>query len=161
MITQELLNQNFYYKNGGLYWISDRNYKAKKDQKAGSLGTGHRYWHIQIKQKTIAEHRAIFLMHHGYLPNFVDHIDNNALNNKIENLRESTCSQNQYNSKLRKDSRSKIKNVKWHKATQKWMVCVRVNKKEKYFGIYHDIELAELVATEVRNKYHKEFARHQ
>jgi hypothetical protein len=41
------------------------------------------------------------------------------------------------------------------------MVCVRVNKKEKYFGIYDDIELAELVATEVRNKYHKEFARHQ
>ena len=51
MITQELLNQNFYYKNGGLYWIADRNYRAKKDQKAGSLGTGHRYWHIQIKQK--------------------------------------------------------------------------------------------------------------
>jgi hypothetical protein len=28
------------------------------------------------------------------------------------------------------------------------------------FGLYNDLELAELVATEARNKYHKEFANH-
>lgn len=161
MITQELLNNLFYYADGALYWQIDRNYKSKKDTRAGHLGKLHRYRTVKIKNKSIAEHRAIFLMHYGYLPEFIDHIDGNNLNNRIENLREATCSQNQYNAKLRKDSGSGIKNVRWHKATQKWTVVIRINKKETYFGIYDDIELAELVAIEARNKFHKEFARHK
>lgn len=161
MITQELLLSNFYYKDGSVYWRIDKNYRAKKDQIAGCLPKGHRYRLLKVNNKAIPEHRAIFLMMNGYLPQFIDHIDGNAFNNNLSNLREATCVQNQYNSKLRKDSTSNIKNVRWHKASNSWMVCVRIEKKEKYFGIYKDIELAELVAMEVRSKYHKEFARHK
>lgn len=161
MITQKLLKEFFYYLNGSLHWSFDKHYRAKKDQKAGCIAKNHRYKIIKINGNIVAEHRAIFLYHHGYLPEFIDHIDGNSLNNKIENLRETTSCQNQYNAKLRKDSGTKIKNVKWHKATQKWMVCIKVNKKDKYIGVFEDIELAELVATEARDKYHKDFARHK
>ena len=37
----------------------------------------------------------------------------------------------------------------------------RVNKKPKYIGVYEDLELAELVAMEARNKYHGQFANHK
>lgn len=161
MVTQELLNNLFYYFDGSLYWKTDRNYRAKENDKAGWLSSSHRYKSVRIKNKDFKEHRAIFLIHYGYLPQYIDHIDGNPLNNKIENLREATCSQNQYNAKLRKDSSSGIKNVRWHKPTKKWSVVIRINKKETYFGIYDDIELAELVAIEARNKFHKEFARHK
>ncbi len=42
---------------------------------------------------------------------------------------------------------------------KKWAVNVCLNNKNKRFGRYDDIELAELVAQEVRAKYHGEFAR--
>jgi len=35
-----------------------------------------------------------------------------------------------------------------------------VNGQRKYFGYFDDIELANLVAQEARNKFHKEFANH-
>jgi hypothetical protein len=161
MITQKLLKEYFYYLNGSLYWSFNKHYKAKKDQKAGCLAKNHRYRIIKIDGRPFAEHRAIFLYHNGYLPEFVDHIDGNTCNNKIENLRETTCSQNQYNSKTRKDSSTNIKNVRWHKASKKWIVSIKIDKKDKYFGIYEDIELAELVAHEARDKYHQNFARHK
>jgi hypothetical protein len=35
-----------------------------------------------------------------------------------------------------------------------------VNKKRKYIGSFEDVELADLVAQEARDKYHGRFARH-
>ena len=35
-----------------------------------------------------------------------------------------------------------------------------VNKQNKFFGLFKDLELASLVADEARNKYHGEFANH-
>jgi hypothetical protein len=39
-------------------------------------------------------------------------------------------------------------------------VRVKVNKKQKHIGVFEDIELADLVAQEARNKFHGAFARH-
>jgi len=100
-------------------------------------------------------------MHHNYFPEYIDHIDNNPLNNKIENLRECTLSQNSQNQKLKSNNTSRIKNVTWHKRVKKWQVQIMINGKNKYFGVYEDLHLAELVATEARIKYYAEFARHK
>jgi hypothetical protein len=40
------------------------------------------------------------------------------------------------------------------------MVRLKVNGKEKYLGLFEDMELAGLVADMAREKYHGEFARH-
>jgi len=64
----------------------------------------------------------IFLYHHGYLPKFVDHIDGNKKNNRIENLREATKSQNAMNQKVSTRNTSGIKGVMWHKRDKKWFV---------------------------------------
>ena len=59
--------------------------------------------------------------------------------------------------KLKIDNKSGSKNVHWNKQRNKWTVMIRVDKKQKYIGLFEDLELAELVATEARDKYHKEF----
>jgi len=99
-------------------------------------------------------------MQHGYLPKVVDHINGNTQDNRIENLRAATYTENQRNSRINKNSSSGVKNVVWHKQRQKWSVRILVNKKTKSFGLYDDIELADLVAQEARNKYFGSFARH-
>ena len=100
-------------------------------------------------------------MFNGYLPKFIDHIDCNPSNNKIENLREATFSQNQHNTKKRITNTSGVKNVHWYKPLKKWMVYIMINKKRKHLGYFNNIELAELVAQEARNKYHGKYARHK
>jgi hypothetical protein len=157
IITQEYLQSIFDYKDGELF--SKINYRKKYvGVKVGSIGNG--YYCVQLHNKKYKIHRLIFLMYKGYLPEYIDHIDCNKLNNKIENLRESTKTQNSLNQKIGIRNKSKYKNVSWDKFTKKWLVALKINKKSIKIGRFNDIELADLVATEARNKYYCEFANH-
>lgn len=159
MITKNQLNQLFTYSDGQLFYKNPTSIKFKTGDLAGYLSSG-KYWKIGINRKAYRLHRIIFMMHYGYLPPMIDHIDGNKLNNCIENLRETNKSTNQLNMKLKTDNKSGFKNVHWNKQRNQWAVHVRIDGKQKYLGLFKDLELADLVAQEARNKYHKEFARH-
>jgi hypothetical protein len=149
------------YKDGGLYWKVDRGSQKCKGKKAGTLVTSG-YLRVRIRElgKSFLVHRVIFFMHHGYFPEFVDHINCDKLDNRIENLRAATKSQNLMNKEKHKNNTTGFKNVYWMKKNKKWAVMLSANKKKKYFGSYDDLELAELVAIEAREKYHGVFANH-
>lgn len=158
-LTQEYLQSIFDYKDGELYWKKKTSKESNISigDKAGSKNN-HGYIQVYIKNKLYKVHRVIFLMHHGYLPTYIDHINCIKNDNRIENLRPATKSQNAINTKTRKNNTSNAKNVYWHKASKKWFVQLTVNGKQKSFGYYHDFELAELVAIEARDKYHGKFS---
>ena len=149
---------------------SDISYEKAKDlfiaidgvlyKKVGSVDKSSGYLRTKAAGKSMLVHRLIFLLEHGYYPEIVDHIDGNKANNKIENLRAATKSQNCANAKLSKSNSSGVKNVNWQSQRKKWQVRLTVNNKIKCFGMYHDLELAELVAQEARDKYRGIFARH-
>lgn len=149
--TKEQLHQLFEYKDGDLYWKINKNGIAKS-KKAGSKNSRN-YIQIKIEGSLYKAHRLIFMMHHGFLPKIIDHIDRNSLNNKIENIREATQSQNCFNRKIHKNNSTKVKNVTFDKETNKYLVQIYINGKNKKFGRYDDLELAELVAIEARDKY--------
>jgi len=62
------------------------------------------------------------------------------------------------NQKISTRNTSGTKGVTWHKRDKKWSVQLRINKICHSFGYYDDKELAELVAMEATNKFHKEFS---
>lgn len=160
-MNQELLREILTYQDGNLYWISSRKGgTAIAGSLAGCKNSGG-YWHTRVNGKRYANHRLIFLMHHGYLPEFIDHIDGNRSNNCIDNLRPASRQQNNCNAHIRSDNTSGIKGVNWHKKTGKWTVRVQTNKKREWLGLFDDLELAQLVAIEARNKYHEEFAKNE
>jgi hypothetical protein len=74
---------------------------------------------IRHKGRAYLVHRLIFLYHHKYLPELIDHIDNNLENNRIENLRPATKSQNAMNSKIDKRNKSGIKGLSVRTIKQK------------------------------------------
>ena len=156
ILNQKLLLKTFEYKEGHLYWKFDQG-TARKNKKAGSLRKDG-YWRIGFKGKAPTAHRIIFLYHHGYLPKNIDHINGIKTDNRIENLRAATDSQNQYNSKINTKNKSGIKGVSWNKQTKKWVVYLCINGKNKNFGKYFDINVAKFVANTMRYKYHGEFA---
>jgi hypothetical protein len=158
-ITQDQVKELFEYCDGELYRKVKTNRNIKIGAKAGYLNKSG-YVITSINGKLYFNHRIIFLMFHGYLPEFIDHIDNNPLNNQIENLREATSTQNQYNRLIQKNNTSGVKGVSWNTQKQKWHVQLRINNKLKYFGRYYDLEVAKFVAETMRYKYHGAFANH-
>jgi hypothetical protein len=155
-LSQELLQQTFSYEDGNLVWKKQIGKRSFIGKIAGS--NVHGYYRIGLLNKEYLTHRLIFMFHHGYLPKEVDHIDGNKLNNRIENLRPASHSENLNNQKLRVDSISGHKNVGWASREQKWRVRVTKNGKQKHIGYFIDRDLAELVAVEATNKLHQEFS---
>jgi hypothetical protein len=157
MNTQKQLHDMFDYRSGHLYWKRSPNSRIAIGSIAGSVSNG--YATIQINGKKYLAHRLIFMYHHGYCPEIIDHINNNKADNRISNLRGVDPFQNAQNAKLRKDNTSKAKGVCWHISIGKWCVSVRINNKQKHIGAFDDWELAALVAQEARDKYYGSFAR--
>jgi hypothetical protein len=149
-----------HYEDGKLYWKTKQSRKTVIGAEAGTLRKTDGYRQIMIYRKVYRTHRLIYLYHHGYMPVKVDHKDNNPFNNHIENLRPATTSENACNVGFRPDNTSGAKGVTWDKSKNKWMVRVYANGRCLNLGRFKDFELADLVATEARVKYHKEFANH-
>lgn len=158
-LTASEASNLFEYRDGILYWKVSRG-KVMAGDIAGNLNKAMGRMYVGVNKKLVLLHRVVFLMHHGYLPNMVDHIDGNPLNNRIENLRPATRSENNQNRKTNKNTVSGIKGVDWHKQVGKWRVQVRVAGKKKHFGLYAHKEIAETIAMMARHKHHGEFARH-
>lgn len=159
MITKELLELLFTYKDGHLYWKNTFG-RTKAGQISGGPSTKG-YWIVGIKQKRYKLHRLIFLMHHGFMPKYVDHINGITNDNRIENLRVATNSQNLYNSKKPTHNTSGLKNVSWDNDSKKWVVRLKIDGIHKNFGRYKNIDYAKFIAEAMRYKYHKQYARTQ
>jgi hypothetical protein len=150
-LTQEQVKDLFNYKDGNLY--------RKINGKLSGSKHADGYLRSHINYKSHYNHRLIFLIHYGYMPKYIDHIDGNPANNCIENLRDVTNGQNQQNRKINQNNKSGHKNVHWSNSMKKWCVQITVNDVIKTVGFYECVDAAGLVAQEERNKLHGEYAR--
>ncbi len=108
------------------------------------------------KNKTIIMHREILNAPKGF---HVDHINLDTLDNRRENLRVATNSQNQYNKPLQKNNTSGYKGVTYFKQFGKWVARIRVNNKSIYLGVFDTPEAAADARKIAAIELHGEFAR--
>jgi len=157
MVTQELLHSLFEYKDGFLIRKTTTSHNAKEGDVIQSVEP-RGYVVVLIKGKSYKVHRLVFFMHYGYFPEKIDHIDCNKTNNKIENLRPATHTQNLQNRPKYKNNTSGLKGVSFHRRTSKWQASIRIAGKQKYLGIYERKEDAYLVYCEACKKHHGSFS---
>ena len=148
-MNQDYFLEHLEYKDGDLFY--------KKTGKIVSNIEPIGYLRVCLHKKQYKAHRVIWMMHYGYMPEFLDHIDGNKTNNCIKNLRLATKQQNACNRKIGKTNKSGIKNVSWLKNRKKWHIQISANNK-KHHWFTKDLELAELIAQEARRKFHGNFA---
>lgn len=161
-LTQTLLKDHLSYdpQTGEFMWVLPTGRRGVVGTLAGSAHVSG-YVHIQILGRQYKAHRLAFLHMTGKWPSEeVDHINGDRANNKWSNLRESTRTGNNQNRPMHRRNTSGVKGVSFDKKYQKWGVKVCVNSKQINLGYYDDLELADLVATEARNKYHGAYAKH-
>ena len=159
MLTQEQANNYFEYKDGHIYWKVDKSKIAKKGNLAGTLSKRDGRYRTICDGKQYLNHRIIFLMHYGYLSEEIDHINGNPSDNKIENLRATTKTQNQWNRKVSCNCKSKVKGVHWHKQHKKWYARITVNKKRINVGLFESLDEAAKAISNARIEYHGEYRR--
>lgn len=154
MITQEFIKSvlNYDENTGKFTWI--------KNGKSAGYIQKNGYVRFNFDNKHYRGHRLAWLYMYGEYPeSHIDHINGNPSDNRICNLRLCTRNQNMQNRKVNKNNKIGIKGVSWNKAINKWHVQIGLNGKVKHIGYFDDLEFAELVSVEARDKYHKEFAR--
>jgi hypothetical protein len=108
-------------------------------------------------------HRLIWLLVHGEpVPPLIDHIDGNPHNNRIDNLRAATKSQNMVNSGRQKNNTSGIRGVqKAPNQRSGFAAYIRANGRHIHLGTFTTIEEAARTRQEAADKLHGEYARHE
>lgn len=88
----------------------------------------------------------------------IDHINRIRNDNRLDNLRICTRSQNAANSKSRKGATSRFKGVFWYKPLKKWQVQIRKDGRSYYLGRLTDEKEAARVYDESAKEMFGEFA---
>lgn len=156
-MTRDEAHNLFEYRDGRLHHRTASRGRKIGDAVGSINGTGYR--RVGMGGKYYTEHALVFLMHHGYIPSEIDHINGDRADNRIENLRPVTRSQNQYNKDKCRNNTSGHRGVSWHKKSQAWIIRVMKNGKTVFQKYAKDLELAAFIAEEARLKYYGQYAR--
>ena len=114
----------------------------------------------RIFGKDYIAHRVIWARQTGEWPKaLVDHKDTDRSNNRWDNLRQATHSQNQWNKRLSLANTSGFKGVSLHKRAGKWQATISLNGKQRHLGYFDSPEQAAHRVSAERCALHTEFGR--
>lgn len=172
-LEYEKFNEWFYVdpeSPTGLRWKKDNNANSPMNRKfqgdvAGTLlnrknGTPSGY-QLSLNAKRYYVHRVVWLLSTGSLDSnlVIDHIDNNPLNNKITNLRQTTHKGNANNLSLRLDNVSGVKGVSYCNMSGNWYYsatwCENNKSRSKNFSVkrYGKEKALEMAIRHRKEKY--------
>lgn len=156
MPSQVELHRLFDYVGGRLLWKIDIAKNVKAGSVAGSTSTTS-YMQVSINNKIYLLHRIVYAWHYGDVPPVLDHVNGDKTDNRVENLRPATMTQNAMNRKTPTTNTSGVKGVSKRK-NGAWRVFMRTGNGKNIDIQTKDFEFAEFVATEARRHYHGAFA---
>lgn len=156
-----LLTLLHYDPDTGLFtWLQDKARAVKGSVAGNQRKSGYR--DIQISGERFLAHRlAWFYVHKKWPSVHIDHIDLDPSNNRIANLREATNSQNMCNARTPKDNKTGVKGVCWDSNKGLWKAQINVGGVKVLNKRYESFEEAVAAVREVKEKQHREFARHE
>lgn len=141
-LTQDELKSLLMYDpaTGVFIWRVTRSPKVVKGSVAGSVNN-EGYHHIKFNNVNYKAHRLAWLYMYGVWPSDgIDHINRVRNDNRIENLRLATKTQNGQNRSISKANTSGVTGVTWYKKSQRWRAQIRVDMQHIYLGTYDTIE---------------------
>jgi len=112
------------------------------------------------KYRLFRAHRLAWLLVHGEpVPDVIDHIDGNLLNNRINNLRAASAADNSANSRIRRDNSTGAKGVGFDPRYGCYVVSVRRNGQKFHVGTFYNLAEAIQARSQAAAILHGKFAR--
>ena len=139
MIAQEELKKHLYYdKDTGIFTHKINKRRNKAGDIAGSFDKNCGYVSLSINHKKLAAHRMAWLYVYGEMPNVIDHQNRNRADNRIDNLRNVTQSENNRNMPINSTNKSGVIGVFWCNTTSRWCSRITVDSKLKTLGYFSE-----------------------
>lgn len=158
-IGAELRRLMRYEPETGFFIRITNHRKCIAGQVAGSTHADGRVF-IGLLGFRFAAHRLAVLWMTGRMPaNEVDHINCDHSDNRWENLRECTSSQNKWNRRANFSNGTGVKGVRYKKRRNKYEASFKVNRREIYLGSFSTLDEASRAISKARKEAHGEFAR--
>lgn len=144
---------------GIMRWKARKSPMAPAGAEAGNISRDG-YRTIYFDGITYLAHRLAWLLHYGFPPaGQMDHINGVRSDNRIENLRLATPSQNCANRRVNPSSKCGIKGVRQCKLRGKWRAYVSISGRRTYLGHFATAEEANRAYSAAAVRAHGEFAR--
>ncbi|MED4883055.1 HNH endonuclease [Bacillus smithii] len=115
----------------------------------------HIKYHIEIMKDKIKEYRKNINYNKRII---IDHINGNTKDNRKENLRIRTQSENNMNKEIQKNNTTNIVGVSWNKKDKMWNAYISVKGKRITLGSFYYLRNAVKARIEAENKYFGEHA---
>ena len=159
--SPEVLRQLLRYEpeTGKLFWLPRGpewfrdNYRMKAEHfckrwnnaysgKEAGYHHGRGYLSLNILNEKHKAHRVAWAIYHGYWPNgHIDHINHQASDNRIVNLRDVTQAENNKNRPPQSNSCTFV-GVYKHQSCNRWVASIGHQGKQVYLGLFACVGLA-------------------
>jgi hypothetical protein len=159
MISQEKLKELLDYNpdTGIFIWKVRKAIQIRIGDEAGRPDK-YGYTRINLDKRQYMAHRLVWLYVYGEWPTGqIDHVNRIKNDNRLNNLRLATGSQNQANKNLSSNNTSGLRGVSWHKASQKWRATLKRKGTQKHIGFFDCKEIAYFVYSEYAESYFGDF----
>lgn len=148
--------------DGTLTWLQPSKYHNDLiGTEAGSpmpTHSGKAYWAVQVLGRKVKRSHIVFCLTHGRWPaQQVDHINGDSLDDRPENLREATPTQNAWNHK-RRAKRSPLPMGVRQAVSGRYVARIGVNKKQITIGTFDALDAAVAAYQQARIQHFGEFA---
>lgn len=124
---------------GDFTWKQQLSATGPAGSKAGCIKSTDGYVQIQINKRKYRAHRLAWFYVNGKWPKkYIDHINHDRGDNRIDNLRECNDSTNQANRRISSNNTSGYKGVYWNKFKESWEARIKKDGKSYNLGYYDD-----------------------
>ena len=157
-----LLNELSYDPSTGNIFWSVKKPRRNMDKPVGTKhSSGYLIFSTGVNSKvySLRVHRVVWLLLHGDWPeHFVDHINRDRTDNRAENLRAASNTENARNSSIPSTNKSGYKGVSWSEYHNRWVARIGVgNKVHKFLGYYKCPTVAAIAYDNASKEYHGDF----
>lgn len=146
--------------DGRLFWKIPCRGRPAGARAGTNSGGGYRA--VKISRRLLKEHRVVFALANGRWPiGYIDHIDGNPSNNRPENLREATPSQNMQNMRPTQNATgfAGVYEIKSGRSKGRYQAKLRVGGKGYFSKVLKTAEEAHAAYLEMKGRLHPFAAR--
>lgn len=112
------------------------------------------YWRAKIRGRYHSLHRVAWAINYGVWPSGqIDHRNGDGLDNRLENLRDATHTQNQRNQRIHKKNTTGVRGVSPYRRTGQFQALILFNGKRLHLGCFDTVEAAASARAAAEAKY--------